>query len=198
MARARLVRAASASTTTSPGCSAACRTMNSAADTPASGWPCRQRGRGGEIVGVCRCAGVGGRAGEGRERGGGQQHRQRRPLQQMQRCTSGGSGWVLPKPSDPCTKSAIRSLATPLSDLRAPSTTGTSGRPARSRSRRALQVAKGVGTLPYIVVIPTISMSSGLLKAARMAMASSAHREGRQRLSARLGGPAGPDQTAQN
>lgn len=42
--------------------------------------------------------------------------------------TSASWGRVLPKPSVPCTKSAMRSLATPRRLLWAPSTTGTCGR----------------------------------------------------------------------
>ena len=86
--------------------------------------------------------------------------------------TSSGACLVFPKPSLPCTKSAMRSLAVPSSVVREPSATGSSANPAISRSLMALRVASGVRTLPNKVVSPMTS-SSGELNAARIAHASS-------------------------
>ena len=78
----------------------------------------------------------------------------------------------------------MRSLAAPRSDLCAPSATGTSRRPAISRSVIALRVAIRVGTLPYMVVRPSTSTSALALKAARIAIESSARQPGEPPLDA--------------
>ena len=61
---------------------------------------------------------------------------------------SGGGWFVFPKPSLPWTKSAIRFFAAPRYETWDPSATGTSRRPASSRSRMAFRVARAVGTFP--------------------------------------------------
>ena len=61
----------------------------------------------------------------------------------------------------------------------------TSCRPASSRRKTALAVAMGVRTLPNSEVSPMTS-TSGLLNAARIAMASSAHQPSALPLGSRL------------
>mmetsp|Transcript_37481 Transcript_37481/g.92747 ORF Transcript_37481/g.92747 Transcript_37481/m.92747 type:complete len:226 (-) Transcript_37481:136-813(-) len=90
-------------------------------------------------------------------------------------CTAAivGAGWdVLPKPSSPCTKSAMRSLDPPMMDTNEPSTTGMSGRPNFSSRYSELCVAILVRTLPNSDVSPTTS-TSGLRSASKMAHESS-------------------------
>lgn len=114
-ASARFVSAASASTTTSPGCSAAMRTRNSAAE-PGAGSPCARR-----------CSGGGVSAGPAPSHRSGAAQPQEDTVGRVPAPTSASCGLVFPKPSAPCTKSAMRSLAAPRRLLCAPSTTGTCG-----------------------------------------------------------------------
>ena len=84
-----------------------------------------------------------------------------------------GLAWfVLPKPSSPWTKSAMRSFSPPMMLVRDPSTTGMSGRPNFSIRSSAFCVAILVRTLPNREVMPMTS-TSGLRSASKMAQLSS-------------------------
>ena len=84
--------------------------------------------------------------------------------------TLGGGSAGPSRPLSPCTCAATTSSRS--SGASAPAATGTSERPASSRTRIAFAVVFSSVWLPNVVVTPS-SSSSGLARASRSAIASS-------------------------